>query len=222
VNLHKDGTIGKVAAGASRSELFSELPKGSMGSSIRFDRSGRMFVADFKKHNVFLFEPGEKVPSVYFQSNQFNQPNDLAIAPDGTLYASDPNFGKGAGQIWRITRGPDGKGRGEVMFSDRKMGVTNGIDLSPDGQALYISESATRELWAYCLQGVKLTAARLVKKFDGPPKSELDGLRTDIDGKIFVTWPGTGSVAVLTPDGNLAEQPHLWWARWKDGLRHAS
>src|SRR5215468_4309498 len=92
------------------------------------------------------------------------------------------------------------------MFSDRKMGVTNGIDLSPDGQALYISESATRELWAYCLQGVKLTAARLVKKFDGPPKSELDGLRTDIDGKIFVTWPGTGSVAVLTPDGNLVRK----------------
>jgi len=28
--------------------------------------------------------------------------NDIAIARDGTLYASDPDFGKGTGRIWRI------------------------------------------------------------------------------------------------------------------------
>src|SRR5262249_30291301 len=53
-------------------------------------------------------------PNVYFESDQFNQPNDLAMATDGTIYASDPKS-DGTGQVWRITRQPDGKVRGEVM-----------------------------------------------------------------------------------------------------------
>ena len=57
VNFGKPGTIGKLAAGASQSELFAVLPEGSVGNAIRFDREGRMFVADYKKHNIFLVSP---------------------------------------------------------------------------------------------------------------------------------------------------------------------
>jgi sugar lactone lactonase YvrE len=201
VNFGRQGAIGKVNPGADRSELFADLPSGSIGNGIRFDRDGRMYVADFKRHNVFVFERGERVPRVYFHSNRFNQPNDLAIASDGTLYASDPK--QNTGQVWRIRRGPDGKGRGEVMSSERALGRTNGLDLSPDGTTLYIGESNTREIWAYRLNGAKLVAPKLVKKFEG---ADLDGLRTDVDGKIFVARPGHGTVAVLTPDGSLVRE----------------
>jgi len=50
-----------VRPGASTSELFATLPNGSIGNGIRFDRDGRMYVADFKKHNVLVFERGETV-----------------------------------------------------------------------------------------------------------------------------------------------------------------
>ena len=127
VNFAQMGTIGKVAPGATQSELFAELPAGSIGNGIRFDRQGRMYVADYKKHKVFVFEPGATVPGVYFHSTHFHQPNDLAIAADGTLYASDPTSAHGGtGQVWRIMRGSDGKGHGEVMSSERTMGKTNG------------------------------------------------------------------------------------------------
>ena len=203
MNFREDGRIGKLRPGASRSEPFAKLPDGSIGSGSRFDRDGRMYVADFNGHTVFVFERGQSEPQVYFHSGEFNQPNDLAIAADGTLYASDPSFKHHSGQVWRITRGPDGKGRGEVMSSERTMGTTNGIDLSPDGTTLYVGESETHELWAYRLDGAKLVAPRLVKKFDA---FEIDGLRTDVDGRIFVTRPSNGTVAVLTPDGNLVRE----------------
>ena len=77
------------------------------------------------------------------------------------------------------------------------MGATNGLDLSPDGATLYVSEADTREVWAYRLDGTKLAAPRLVKKFDA---FELDGLRTDLDGNIFVARPLNGTVAILAPD----------------------
>ena len=155
-----------------------------------------MFIADYKKHNLLVIEPGATAAKVFFHSDQFHQPNDLAIAADGTLFASDPRFPH-SGQIWRIARGADGKASGQVMSSDRTMGATNGIDLSPDGRTLYVSEPDTREVWAYRLDGTKLTSPRLVKKFDA---AELDGLRTDIDGKIYVARPLNGTIAVLAPD----------------------
>jgi signal peptidase len=200
VNFQKRGTIGKVSPGGDHSELFAELPDGSIGSGIRFDRDGRMYVADFKKHKILVFEPRTTVPLVYAKEH-FHQPNDLAIAADGTLYASDR-----ARRVWRITRGSDGKGHGVVMSSDRTMGITNGIDLSPDGKTLYVSESDTQEVHAYRIEGNELTNSKLVKKFPHLPGGDLDGLRTDVDGKIFVSRQAEGKVVVLTPDGNLVRE----------------
>jgi signal peptidase len=205
VNFSRDGAIGKLRPGDTRSQLFAELPAGSIGNGIRFDRDGRMYVADFKKHNVFVFEKGQTHPNVYFHSDAFHQPNDLAITPDGTLYASDPLFPKHTGQIWRLSRMPDGRCQGQVLSCDRTMGTTNGIDLSPDGQTLYVSESESHELWAYQLQGDGLGAPRLLRTFD----SELDGLRTDADGNVFVARPRNGTVAVVAPNGDLKQEIRL-------------
>src|SRR5262245_58949299 len=77
VNFQSKGTIGKVRPGATRSQLFATLPPGSIGNGIRFDRDGRMYVADFKKNNVFVFEPGQTTAHEYFHSDHFHQPNDL-------------------------------------------------------------------------------------------------------------------------------------------------
>jgi sugar lactone lactonase YvrE len=202
VNFQRDGTIGKLTPGASHPQLLAALPPGSIGNGIRFDRDGRMFIADFKQHNIFVIERGQNAPQIYFHSSGFNQPNDLAVATDGTLYASDPKFSTRSGQIWRITRGADGKGHGEVMTSTRPhMGVTNGIDLSPDGATLYVSESDSQEVWAYRLDGNNLLEPRMVIRFDGP---EVDGLRTDISGRIFVARPSKGQIAIVAADGTQA------------------
>ncbi|MGQ0671328.1 MAG: SMP-30/gluconolactonase/LRE family protein [Hyphomicrobium sp.] len=203
VNFEARGTIGRLTPGANRSELFLTLPAGSIGNGIRFDPDGRMFIADYKGHNVLVVEPGQTATLVYFHSEQFNQPNDLAMGLDGTLYASDPDFKGRTGQIWRIRRGADGAGRGEIMQSDRKLGVTNGIDLGPGGDILYVSESDTRELWAYRIEGSRLTSPRRLQKFDA---FDLDGLRTDTDGNIFLTRPGHGTVVVVAPDGSIVRE----------------
>jgi sugar lactone lactonase YvrE len=196
VNHLRQGTIGRVATGATRSEPFAALPAGSIGVSIRFGRDRRMYVADYKGHNIFVFAPGA-APRVYFRSDRFNQPNDMAVARDGTLYASDPNWRRRDGQVWRIV--PDGAaGRGDVMASERKLTTTNGIDLSPDEKTLYVAESETREIWAYRVDGGRLAAPRLVKKFSD---FSLDGIRTDIDGRIYVARILKGTIALLAPDG---------------------
>src|ERR1700679_354046 len=206
VNFGKPGTIGKGAACASQPELFGVLPEGSIGNAIRFDREGRMFVADYKKHNIFLVSSDGKDIKTYFHSDDFNQPNDLTVAADGTIYASDPHWKQHDGQIWRISKSAGGEAIGEKMTAERRMSTTNGIDLSPDGKTLYVGESDTREIWAYRIDGARLLSPRLVKRF---PDFDIDGLRTDTDGNLFVARILKGTIAELSPQGTLRREIRL-------------
>jgi signal peptidase len=202
------GKISRLMPGAKKSELYAAFTEGSVGNGIRFDKDRRMYVADYKNHNVLVFEHGRTKADVYFPTRdakkdapKFNQPNDLAIDNGGTLYASDPvrTATIKTGQIWRITRGADGKGHGEVMTATRTMGVTNGIDLSPDGKTLYVGESTTGQIWAYRIDGnnlVSLTGQEPMATLAG---GEVDGMRTDASGRIYVTQNGAGRIAILTP-----------------------
>jgi sugar lactone lactonase YvrE len=203
VNFGKPGTVGKLPNGASQSELFAVLPEGSVGNAIRFDREGRMFVADYRKHTIFVVGRDGKDVETYFHSDDFNQPNDMTVASDGTIYASDPNWKRHDGQIWRVQRSADGNVIGEKMTADRRMSTTNGIDLSPDGKTLYVGESDTREIWSYRIDGTRLVAPKLVKRFDD---FDIDGLRTDTAGNLFAARILKGTIAVLTPGGKLIRE----------------
>src|SRR5687767_3654770 len=98
-----------------------------------------------------------------------NQPNDLALAADGTLYASDPNWKEGTGQLWRINKD------GSVTRLQKDMGTTNGIDISPDGKTLYVNESVQRNVWAFDIaEDGTLQNKRLLRKFDD---HGFDGMR---------------------------------------------
>ena len=88
VNFGEEGTIGLVKPDGTAS-LFVKLPEGSTGNGIRFDRAGLMYVADYTGHNVLKIDPATRKVTVFAHEPAMNQPNDLAIGPDGTLYAVD-------------------------------------------------------------------------------------------------------------------------------------
>jgi sugar lactone lactonase YvrE len=197
VNFARQHTIGKVTPGG-KAEVFMELPNKSVGNGIVFDRKGMMYVADYVNHNVLRIDPKTRAIAVFSHHDEMNQPNDLAIAPDGTLYASDPNWAKSTGQIWRIDTA------GKVTLAAPNMGTTNGIEVSPDGKTLYVNESVQRNIWAFAIAADgALTGKRLVKRFDD---HGFDGMRCDIDGNLYVTRYGKGTVVKLSPDGKVLRE----------------
>jgi sugar lactone lactonase YvrE len=197
VNFARQQTIGKVRPDG-KGEVWVTLPGKSTGNGIVFDRKGLMYVADYVGHNVLRIDPTTRKVTVFAHSDKFNQPNDLAIAPDGTLYASDPNWGKSTGQVWRI----DTRGNAAVVAPG--MGTTNGIDVSPDGKTLYVNESVQRNVWAFRIQpDGSLSDKRLLKKF---PDHGFDGMRCDVDGNLYITRYGKGTVAVLSPEGKVLRE----------------
>lgn len=197
VSFGEKGNIGKVTP-EGKASLFITLPEGSTGNGIRFDRGGNLFVADYTGHNVLRIDPKTKAVSVLAHEPKMNQPNDLAIGPDGTLFASDPNWKEKTGQLWRID--PDGT----VALLAANMGTTNGIEVSPDGATLYVNESVQRKIWAFTLTEEKtITDKWLVKEF---ADHGFDGMRCDMDGNLYVTRHDAGKVLKMTPKGEILQE----------------
>lgn len=200
VNFERQHTIGKVTPDGEAS-VFVELPTGSIGNGIRFNNEGYMFIADYTNHNVLKVDMQTREISVHAHEPTMNQPNDLAIGANDILYASDPNWGESTGQIWRV--GTDG----QITLLEADMGTTNGIEVSPDEKVLYVNESAQRNVWAYDLapEG-EISNKRLLIQF---PDFGMDGMRCDIEGNLYITRHGKGTVAKLSPEGEVLLEVEL-------------
>ena len=197
VNFERQQTIGRVTP-EGKGEVFVELPGESVGNGICFDRQGMMYVADYTAHNVLRIDPRTRSVTVFVHHPVMNQPNDVAIAPDGTLYASDPNWKEKTGQVWRINRS------GNITLAAPNMGTANGIEVSPDGKTLYVNESEQRKIWAFTIgQDGTLADKRLFKEF---PDFGFDGMRCDVDGNVYVTRHGKGTVVKLSPAGEILRE----------------
>ncbi len=197
VSFARKPTIGRVTP-AGQGEVFLEMPNGGLANGIRFDRNGRMYVADYTNHNVLLVNPVSRAITIFAHSAEMNQPNDLAITTGGDFYASDPNWKEGTGQIWFVDR------KGRVKRVAPNMGATNGIDVSPDGKKLYVNESVQRNVWEFQIQkDGSLTGKRLLIQF---PDFGFDGMRCDVDGNLYITRHGKGVVAKVSPEGKMIRE----------------
>jgi sugar lactone lactonase YvrE len=197
VSFARKPTIGKVTPDG-KGEIFIEFTNGSLANGIRFDRSGIMYAADYTNHNILRIDPKTRAVTVLAHSDEMNQPNDLAITAQGMLFASDPNWDKGTGQLWRVDRG------GALTRIATDMGTTNGIEVSPDGKKLYVNETVQRKVWAFTLKpDGSISEKTLLIEF---PDHGLDGMRCDVDGNLYITRFGKGTVVKISPKGDVLRE----------------
>lgn len=200
VNYASEGTIGIVRPDGTHG-IYVTLPEGSVGNGIRFDTKGNMYVADYTKHNILKVDPRTKAVTVFAHDDCLNQPNDLAMAPNGTLYASDPNWKAGTGQLWMITP------KGRISLLETGMGTTNGIEVSPDGRKLYVGESMQRRIWVYDI--AKDGTLKNKQLFATFLDYGLDGMRCDKKGNVYLARYDKGTVVIFDPEGNELREVQL-------------
>ncbi len=200
LNLHKDGNVARIHPDGS-AELFVELPAGSTPNGTRFHSDGSMLLADYTGHNILRVDMKTHAVTVWAHESKMNQPNDLAITRNNTIFASDPNWGNNTGNLWRISS--DRK----VTLVEANMGTTNGIEVSPDERYLYVNESIQRRVWRYevhpdgSVGGKKLFA----QFFD----FGMDGMRCDRHGNLYIARYGKGTVVELSPEGKPVREIRL-------------
>ncbi len=197
VNFERQHTIGKVTPEGETS-VFVELSDGSIANGIRFNSNGDMLLADYVNHNVLEVDMETREISVFAHEPRMNQPNDLAIGANDIIYASDPNWSESTGKLWRVDLD------GSATLLEDEMGTTNGIEVSTDETKLYVNESVQRNVWEYDFSpDGEVSNKRLLIQF---PDYGMDGMRCDIDGNLYITRYGKGTVAVVSPEGDVIRE----------------
>jgi gluconolactonase len=131
----------------------------------------------------------------YVADQGFNGPNDLVVAPDGTLYFTDPGkHGASDTPIGRVFAVPPGGQPREIAGGFE---YDNGIALSPDGRILVVEAQGL--MWV----GPDGDKEWLVEKLPGD--SVGDGLSFDQEGRIYVCAPLDHVIRVLEPDGKQVD-----------------
>ncbi|MGF6179471.1 gluconolactonase [Massilia sp. UYP32] len=171
---------------------------GSNGLAV--DAGGALVAATHKHKAMSRYDiaTGQRADvATRYGGQVFNSPNDIAIAADGTIYFTDPDYQKAAapgGQpvtgIYRIA--PDGA----VTLVDGTRKNPNGIALSLNGDTLYVnaSDGAVR---AYPIRdGVPQKGHDVIRGIENG-----DGMTLDCHGNLYVTEHGAKRVRVFTPQG---------------------
>lgn len=170
---------------------------GSNGLAV--DADGKLLLASHKDKALLRHvADGKPVPLAgSFKGQVFNSPNDIAVADDGTIYFTDPDWQKAAapgGQpvtgIYRVAPG------GAVTLVDGTRPNPNGIALSPAGDVLYVNASDGLLVAYPIVQGVPQAGRALVRGLEA-----ADGMTVDCHGNLYVTEHEAKRVRVFSPQG---------------------
>lgn len=165
---------------------------------------GRLLGAQAFGHRLMSFGIGENGPvdpKPLAADASFNQPNDVAQAPNGAVYFTDPDFPKRErSAVYHLAPGTtETAGKYRKIIHD--MPTPNGLIVSNDGRVLYVGDSYLKLWRAYPIQQDGSVGPGYV--FFDPPterKDDPDGMSIDERGNLYLS--GRGGVWVADRFGN--------------------
>lgn len=183
----------------SQTNVFLE-PTGTP-NGLAFDMDRRLTMCRRDAADIARLESDGSITVLASEYDQtpFNGPNDITIRSDNVIFFTDPNR----------TEAPDRfdgvyalHTNGEVLRIDSTLNFSNGITLSPSEDRLYVNAARDRTIYVYERQGDSTYANRQV--FAAIPEaSYLDGMKTDVSGRLYVT--GGGGIWIYSSGGMLLE-----------------
>jgi gluconolactonase len=205
------------------------------GNGMTIDNDGRLIVCEHVTSSVVRMDPdgkggGREVLASHYAGRELNSPNDVVVKSDGSIYFSDPTYGRMPGfgvereqdldfqGVYRIA--PEG-GDPQLLVDD--FDQPNGLCFSVDESRLYINDTTRAHIRVFDVASDgTLSNSRVLADGIGSGSLEIgdlvDGMKLDERGNIWVTGPG--GVCVFDPDGQhigTVEVPenvgNLNWAR---------
>ena len=144
-----------------------------------------------------------EVLASHFDGKELNSPNDVVVASDGSIYFSDPWYGRmpvfgeerdrelGWQGVFRLPPGGDDI---QLVVDRDEFEQPNGLCFSPDESLLYINDTPRALIRVYDVNSDgSLSGGRLF--FDGIGSGVIeegipDGMKCDELGNVWVTGPG--------------------------------
>ena len=187
------------------------------GNGMTYDADGRLLVCEHVTSSLVRMDPdgagsNREVLASHYDRKELNSPNDVIVADDGSIYFSDPWYGRmpvfgierdrelGFQGVYRIPPGGTGDDL-QLLVDDFEQ--PNGLCFSPDESLLYVNDTPRAHIRVFDRrQDGTIANGRLFFEGVGNGVIEegvVDGMKCDERGNVYVTGPG--GVWVITPEG---------------------
>jgi gluconolactonase len=197
------------------------------GNGMTLDVDGNLLVCHHATSTLVRerHDGTREVVASHWHGRELNSPNDVVVRSDGTIYFTDPTYGRHAAPygvareqeldfqgVYRVAPG------GDLHLEADDFALPNGLCLSPDETLLYVNDTARSHIRVFDVEADG-SLANGRPFFDGIgtaiPGEEVDGMKCDVHGTVYVTGPGgiwvisreaqlLGTIAVPETVGNLA------------------
>ena len=165
------------------------------------DDAGNLYTCEHNISSVVRESPsGERtVVASHWNGKELNSPNDVVVRSDGSVYFSDPSYGRLAAVgierpqdlsfqgVYRVSPG------GALHLEAGDFGQPNGLCFSPDEKLLYVDDTPRAHIRVFDVaQDGSLSNSRIFAANIGDGElwhGVVDGMKCDERGNIYVTGP---------------------------------
>ena len=162
-----------------------------MANGNTYDRQGRILSCEHATSRVVRDAGGQlEVLASHYEGKELNSPNDIVVGGDGSIYFTDPDYGRqephGVARereldfcgVFCIT--PDG----ELHLLAKDFVKPNGLCLGLDETTLFVADTQARHVRKFQLDGTTLRGGEVFCDSPAP-----DGLKIDSRGFLYAGGP---------------------------------
>lgn len=186
-------------------KLITWMQPSGRSNGLCFDKDGNLWSCADEKNALWIIDKGKNVTVVRnsFNREKLNGPNDVWVAPDGTVFFTDPFYKRSwwdhdaaqqdAQGVYSLS--PDHQMLDRVI-DDLKQ--PNGIIGTPDGKKIYIADIGDNKTYCYTIEdNGTLNYGKLFCEMGS------DGMTIDERGNVYLT--NAAGVTVFNPKGEQIE-----------------
>lgn len=184
-----------------------------------YDHQGRILTCEHASSRLSrsnLDGSGYEILASHFQGKELNSPNDVVVKADGSIYFSDPPYGRINARVgldrpreldfqgvYRLD--PD-SGTLTLLVDD--FDKPNGLCFSLDERRLFINDTPRLHIRVFDVQeDGTLANGRVWAELVGQGPGGADGMKLDSQGNIYCTGPG--GIHVFAPDATCLGVIHM-------------
>ncbi len=177
------------------------------GNGLTRDLQGRLIICEHDSRRVTRLEHDGSVTVMAnsFKEHQLNNPNDVVVKSDGSIYFTDPYTLRRPQEQWELDfsgvfrLSPD---LGTLTLLVQDFVLPNGLAFSPDESVLYINDSRRGHIRAFDVLptgALALATDRIFCDLRGERPGVPDGMKVDVEGNVYCG--GSSGVWVLDSAG---------------------
>jgi len=177
------------------------------GNGMTYDADLNLLVCEHSTSSVARFSPGGQraVLASHFEGRELNSPNDLCVRSDGSVWFTDPTYGRMPGfgverptqlgfqGVYRLPPGHRPGDEPQLVVDRFTFTQPNGLCFSPCEQWMFVNDTDQANIRKYevtsegRLANGQLFASGIAETGRaGRP----DGMKCDSSGNVWVTAPG--------------------------------